>query len=401
MALDLNALRQKMKQQAAKAEGKNPNSNAVFPFSNLQIGDSVRIRFIDDGENNDVFWRERRTRVIPFNSVKQANGEIVANKAYVDIPAFNLKYNEILLSNMPQNYLYKSEDDVIQKKIASFWDMGDDGKQLYYRYGRKKSYVFQGFVRSDGDYEKNKLYRFMINEELFNLIKSSLSNEEIETIPTDAEKGLDFIINVTGKIANINGKPQEVKDYSTSTWSRKETPLTNEEKQSLLETPPFVLKNFIFERPDVEHEQCMLEMFEASMNEQPYDVVRWGKFYKPNNVFFDADGNIRDVKNSTSKPTEIPAVSENTQTFVQVTNNQATVTQPIPQQFVNPVMQGEINFMNQMQQSMVQPMVQPMVQQVAQPTAPQLINQHSEVVNTSSPEDTVKQLMAKFVNPNG
>lgn len=392
MALDIEALRQKMKQATAKAEGKNPNSNAVFPFSNLNIGDSVRIRFVDDGENNDVFWRERRTRVIPFNSVRQANGEIVANKAYVDVPAFNLKYNEILLSNMPANYLYKSEDDVIQKKIAGFWDMGDEGKTLYYRYGRKKSYVFQGFVRSDG-YEKNKLYRFMINEELFNLIKSSLSNEEIEAMPTDTERGLDFIINVTSKMANIGGKPQEVKDYSTSTWSRKETPLTAEERQSLLDNPPYVLKNFIFERPSVEQEQVMLEMFEASINDEPYDVVRWGKSYKPNNVFFDADGNIRDVKNSTNKPSEVPTVTptENTQTFVQVTDNQATVTQPNLDTLSSEQMKQVLMAMQTAQATVEQP----------KQTAPQLINQHSETVSGTSPEDTVKQLMSKFVNLNG
>ena len=117
--------------------------------------------------------------------------------------------------------------------------MGDDGKAMYYRYGRKKTYIFQGFVRSEG-YEKNKIYRFIVNEELFNLIKSFLTNDEIDTIPTDREKGLDFILNVTGKIANINGKPQEVKDYSTSKWSSNETPLTDAENAWLAENKPFV-----------------------------------------------------------------------------------------------------------------------------------------------------------------
>lgn len=387
MSLDIEALRQKMKQATAKAEGKNPNTNAVFPFSNLQIGDSVRIRFIDDGENNDVFWRERRTRVIPFNSVRQANGEVVANKAYVDIPAFNSKYNEILLSNPPSNYLYKNEDDVIQKKISGFWDMGDEGKTLYYRYGRKKSYVFQGFVRSDG-YEKNKLYRFMINEELFNLIKSSLSNEEIEEMPTDTERGLDFIINVTSKIANINGKPQEVKDYSTSTWSRKESSLTDEERASLEANPPYVLKNFIFERPSVEQEQAMLEMFDASINDQPYDVVRWGKIYKPNNIFFDADGNIRDVKNGTSKPVEIPQE--------QVVS--ATVTPTTTTVETNVVENTAPQISSEQMQQVLSAIQQAQVNADAPKTVSSLINQHEESVGSSSPEDTVRQLMAKFVN---
>ena len=405
MALDISKLRAKAQAQAAKAQSQSQVSNTVFPFSSLNVGDSVRIRFIDDGEPNDVFWRERRTRVIPFNSVKQADGQVINNRCWVDVPAFNLKYNELLLSNLPENYLYKSEDDVIQAKIKGFWDMGDEGKTLYYKYGRKKTYIFQGFVRSDG-YDKNKIYRFIVNEELFNLIKSFLTNDEIDTIPTDRERGLDFILNVTGKIANINGKPQEVKDYSTSTWSRKETPLTQEELASLETTPPFVLKDFIFARPSVEQERVMLEMFDASMEDESYDVVKWGKVFKPNNIFFDANGNIKDLKGGSNKPQEVPQAQPMMQQPVyQQPMYQQPVQQPM-QQFVNPMMQGEVNFMNQMQQSMTQPMYapqpivqvveQPMMQQPVQQTAPQLIKEHSETVSGQTPQDVIGNLMSKF-----
>ena len=414
MALDISKLRAKAQAQQAKAQAQQQTSNTVFPFSSLNVGDSVRIRFIDDGEENDVFWRERRTRVIPFNSVKQADGQVINNRCWVDVPAFNLKYNELLLSNLPESYLYKSEDDVIQAKIKGFWDMGDDGKAMYYRYGRKKTYIFQGFVRSEG-YEKNKIYRFIVNEELFNLIKSFLTNDEIDTIPTDREKGLDFILNVTGKIANINGKPQEVKDYSTSTWSRKETPLTQEELASLETTPPFVLKDFIFTRPSVEQERVMLEMFDASMEDEPYDVVKWGKVFKPNNIFFDANGNIKDLKGGSNKSSEIPQAQPMMQQPIQQPVQQL-VQQPV-QQFINPMTQGEVNFINQMQQSMNQPMTQPIpgyihavyeqpAQNVAQPqvimqapvqqTAPQMIKEHSETVTGQSPQEVIGNLMSKF-----
>ena len=375
MTLNIEELRKKAQAQAAKAQLQFPTSNTLFPFSSLKVGDSIRIRFIDDGEQNDVFWRERRARAIPFNSVRQADGTIVNNKCWVDVPAFNLKYNEILMSNLPENYLYKSEDDVINARIKSFWDMGDEGKALYSKYGRKKTYIFQGFVRS-GDFDKNKLYRFVFTEELLTLIKSFLTNNEIEVVPTDIHNGLDFILNVTSKIANINGKPQEVKDYSTSTWSRKNSPLTEEELEALNVTHPYILKDFIFARPDAEKEKVMLEMFDASMNNEPYDVVKWGHVFKPNNIFFDAQGKVKDIKGN-NKSSELPQA--NTTQFVQ----QPMVQQPV-QQFV--------------QQPVQQFVQQPMVQQESQQTltAPQIINQNSQTVTGQSPQDVINNLMSRF-----
>ena len=37
----------------------------------------------------------------------------------------------------------------------------------------------------------------------------------------------------------------------------------------------------------------MMEMYDASYNDEPYDVVKWGKYFKPNNVSFDASGIIK------------------------------------------------------------------------------------------------------------
>lgn len=67
-----------------------------------------------------MFWRERRTRTFEFPSVKQANGQVIYNRCFVDVPAFNLKYDEVIYSDLPEDYLYKSEDDVIQKELKDF-----------------------------------------------------------------------------------------------------------------------------------------------------------------------------------------------------------------------------------------------------------------------------------------
>ena len=295
MTLDLNALRAKYTAETAKIKNTSNNFTAtVFDFRNLKVGDSVRIRFIDDTEPNDVFWRERRTRNLKFNSVKDTTGAVLNQATYVDIPAFNKKFDEVLWSNPPAEYLYANDEDVIQKRIGNFWDGTDAGKELYNKFKRRKTYVMRGFLESDVEgYERNKVYRFIVTEDLFNLISSFMKDTEIAYAPTDKQNGLDFIINVTGKNSNINGKTQEVKDYTTSKYARKETPLTTEELNYLSnnELPPLI--TYVYAKPNAEQETAMVEMFEAIMNDDPYDVARWGKYYKPNNVQFDGEGKFK------------------------------------------------------------------------------------------------------------
>lgn len=293
--LDLNALRAKYAAETAKIKNNSNNfTSQVFDFRNLKVGDSVRVRFIEDSDENPVFWRERRTRNLKFNSVKDTSGAVLNQATYVDIPAFNKKFDEVLWSNLPNEYLYGNDEDVIQKRIGNFWDGTDAGKELYGKFKRRKTYVMRGFLESDVEgYERNKVYRFIVTEDLFNLISSFMSDTEIAYAPTDKVNGLDFIINVTGKNASLNGKTQEVKDYTTSKYARKETPLSEEELNYLQNNELPALLTFIYQKPDAEHEQAMIEMFEAIMNDDPYDVTRWGKFYKPNNVQFDGEGKFK------------------------------------------------------------------------------------------------------------
>ena len=417
MALTIAELRAKV--NSSQRQTSNFDSSSIFSFSKLEIGDQIRIRFVDDGEPNDFFWRTRSTRTLSFDSLKLANGTMLDNRVFVSVPAFNIKKGDVNLSNLPEDYLYYSNDDVINTKIKPLWDGTEEGTKLYNKFGRSERYVFQGFVRADG-YE-TKLYRFVINKDLFNVIYSFITDDEIEHTPSDPIYGRDFILKVTKKIANINGKPQEVKDYSTSKWSSNESPLTDAENAWLASNQPYVLKNFIPARPTAEQEQAMLELFEASFNSEPYDVARWGKIFKPDNIFFDEQGNIKDMKgnkNATTSATEVPQA-----VYQQPVYQQPVYQQPV-QQFANPMTQGEVNFMSQMQQSMTQPMYapnpmaqvveqpvyqqpvyqqapvqpvqQPVIQPVAQPTAPQLIQQNTVEVAGDNPQAVINDILSKF-----
>lgn len=396
MALSIAELRAKI--SSSQKSNSNYDSSSIFSFSKLNIGDQIRIRFVDDGEPNDFFWRTRSTRTLRFDSIKLANGTIMDNRTFVSVPAFNIKKGDVNLSNLPEDYLYYSSDDVINQKIKPLWDGTEEGTKLYNRFGRTERYIFQGFIRAEG-YE-TKLYRFVINKDLFNVIYSFITDDEIEHTPSDMEYGRDFILKVTKKIANINGKPQEVKDYSTSKWSSNESPLTEVEKAWLSENKPFVLKNFIPSRPTKEQENVMLELFEASYNSEPYDVARWGKIFKPDNVFFDEQGNIKDVKggkNATTVATEIPTATQH------VANDVNTMAQPVinnVQPVVNNV-QPNLNFNPQQAvelQNMIQQMVNTTPQQ--QMTAPQLIAQNSETISDTDTQAVINNILNKFnINP--
>lgn len=413
MALSIAELRAKV--NSSQRQTSNFDTSSIFSFSKLNIGDQIRIRFVEDGEANDFFWRTRSTRQLRFDSIRLLNGTIMTNRTFVSIPAFNIKKGDVNLSNLPEDYLYYNTDDVINQKIKPFWDGTEEGTKLYNKFGRQERYIFQGFVRAEG-YE-TKLYRFVINKDLFNVIYSFITDDEIEHTPCDPINGRDFILKVTKKIANINGKPQEVKDYSTSKWSSNESPLSDAENEWLAENNPFILKSFIPLKPSVEQEKAMLELFEASYNSEPYDVARWGKIFKPDNVFFDEQGNIKDLKgnkNTTTTASELPQPHLTSQPAVQpAIQNDANYmygfNQPMVQPVVQPVVQPMVQTMGTVQdpsvymtapvtQPVAQPMVQPAVQPVVQPqmTAPQLIAQNSENVSGQNPQELINDILNKF-----
>ena len=198
MALDLKAMRAKMESKNASTQFQNTSTSSdIFKFGDLKVGDEIRIRFVEDADKtNSFFWRERHSRTLRFDSLLLPNGTTMMKDTYVSVPAFNLKSNETSLDDLPQEYLYKSNEDVIQQKIKGFWIDGDKTSQaLYNKFGKKVTYLFQGFVRSPG-YE-TKLYRFVINKELFNLIKTFMTDSEIEDVPCDVVNGRDFILRVS------------------------------------------------------------------------------------------------------------------------------------------------------------------------------------------------------------
>jgi hypothetical protein len=99
---------------------------------------------------------------------------------------------------------------------------------------------------------------------------------ELEELPTDLMRGLDFRISKTSKGGFA--------DYSSSKWARKETALTEAEQAAIAEHGLFDLSTFLPKKPGEVELKVIKEMFEASVDGQSYDTERWGQYFRPAGV---------------------------------------------------------------------------------------------------------------------
>lgn len=254
----LDEIRAKLQSQQARGENKGGGGDrAMYPFWNTPEGQSSTIRFLPDADpTNTFFWVERLVIKLPFQGVKGGDDKEVI----VQVPCMEM-YGEscpIISETRPW-----WKDPELQAVARKYW--------------KKKSYLFQGFVVNSAFEEKelpeNPIRRFAINSSIFDIIKSSLMNPEMEDLPIDYQNGRDFKLTKTtkGQFAN----------YSTSNWSFKTRPLGAAEAGAIEQYGLFNLKEFLPKKPDAAELNAIKEMFQASVNQEAYDADRWGNFYKP------------------------------------------------------------------------------------------------------------------------
>lgn len=260
MATSLAEIRAKLQAQDTRSAGggRSPGDNAIYPHWNISEGSSTRIRFLPDGNaNNDFFWAERLMIRLPFAGVK---GQADSKPVIVQVPCVEM---------------YKEACPILAEvrgwfKDASLEDMGR-------KYWKKKSYLFQGFVRenalADDKAPDNPIRRFVISPQIFNLIKAALMDPELENLPTDYTAGLDFTVTKTSKGGYA--------DYSTSKWSRRESALTADEQAAIDTHGLYNLTDFLPKQPGEVELKVIKEMFEASVDGEAYDAERWGQYYRP------------------------------------------------------------------------------------------------------------------------
>lgn len=260
MATTLAEIRAKLAATENRGNNKSQSGgdNAIYPHWNIAEGSTARLRFLPDGNTkNSFFWAERAMIRLPFAGVK---GQADSKPVVVQVPCMEM---------------YGAACPVLAEVRPWFKDPSLE--EMGRKYWKKKSYVFQGFVRenalSDDKVPANPIRRFTISPQIFNIIKAALMDPEMEELPTDLQRGLDFQIVKTSKGGYA--------DYSTSKWSRKESALTAEEQAAIDEHGLFNLSDFLPKQPTEVELKVIKEMFEASVDGQPYDPDRWGNYYKP------------------------------------------------------------------------------------------------------------------------
>ena len=157
------------------------------------------------------------------------------------------------------------------------WFKDKSLEEMGRKYWKKRLYIFQGFVVEDALKEDNTpdnpIRRFIIGPQIFQTIKSALMDPELEELPTDYLRGVDFRIAKTSKGGFA--------DYSTSKWSRRERSISDADKAAIEQFGLFNLSDFLPKKPTDVELKVMKEMFEASVDGEAYDMDRWGQYFKP------------------------------------------------------------------------------------------------------------------------
>ena len=254
----LAEIRAKLKEQENRSSGGSGGDNAIYPFWNLKEGESATVRFLPDGdENNTFFWQERLMIKLPFAGVK---GESDSRPVQVQVPCMEM-YGETcnVLSEVRGWFKDKNLEDMGRK------------------YWKKRSYVFQGFVTDnplkEDNTPENPIRRFIIGPQIFQIIKGALMDPDMNELPTDYTAGVDFRISKTSKGGYA--------DYSTSTWSRKDRALSEDEYKAVENNGLFTLSDYLPKKPGDVEVEAIKEMFEKSVDGEAYDMEKFGSYFRP------------------------------------------------------------------------------------------------------------------------
>jgi len=275
----LQEIRQRIAAQENKQQKSSGSSdNTIYPHWNMDEGTTATFRFLPDADpKNEFFWVERQVIKLPFNGVK---GDPSSKQVIVQVPCMEM-YGEtcpVLAEVRP-------------------WYKDESLKELANKYWKKRSYIFQGFVRQnplgDDTTPANPVRRFIISPQIIPIIKTGLMDPEMEELPTHYTRGLDFVVRKTSKGGYA--------DYSTSNWARKETPLTEAEQAAIDAHGLFSLSDFLPKKPTEAEIRIIKEMFDASVDGLPYDNEKWGNYFRPYGLDAPTTSNAP-VAESTSTP---------------------------------------------------------------------------------------------------
>ena len=295
----LAEIRAKLKsQEVNRSTSQTGGDNAIYPHWNIAEGSEAVLRFLPDKDTtNTFFWTERNMIKLPFAGIK---GQTDSRPVQVQVPCMEM---------------YGKTCPVLTEVRPWFKDksMEDMGR----KYWKKKSYIFQGFVTTNPLAEdstpENPIRRFIIGPQIFNIIRSALLDPEMEEMPTDYVKGVDFRINKTTKGGYA--------DYSTSKWSRRERALDEAERAAVETHGLHNLGDFRPKEPTEAEVKIIKELFENSVEGEAFDLEQYGQYYRPAGMAYQA-------KPQVSVPTASPVTETATAPAVAPATESAPAAAP-------------------------------------------------------------------------
>ena len=270
----LAEIRAKLQAQDTRSSGgKSGGDNAIYPHWNISEGTTATLRFLpDSNSSNTFFWAERAMIRLPFQGIK---GQVDSKPITVQVPCMEM-WEPVgscpILAEVRPWF-----------KDSSLEDMGR-------KYWKKKSYVFQGFVREnplDEESPENPIRRVIMGPQLFNIIKASLMDPDMEELPTDYNKGIDFRVVKTSKGGYA--------DYSTSNWARKESALSEVENNAISTYGLYDLNDFLPKKPNEAEVGIIKQMFEDSVDGKAYDSEKYSQYFRPSGVQLPDNGSAKTV----------------------------------------------------------------------------------------------------------
>jgi len=264
----LAEIRAKLQASSQQNSSQGGGDNAIFAHWNIAEGQTATVRFLPDADpNNTFFWIERNMIKLPFAGVK---GDTNSKPVTVQVPCMEM---------------WGETCPILQEVRPWFKDKSLE--EMGRKYWKKKSYLFQGFVvdskLQEDKVPENPIRRFIMSSQIFNIVKNALMDSEIEELPTDYVRGLDFKIAKTSKGGYA--------DYTTSNWSRRERALSEAENEAIAKHGLFDLKTFLPKKPTDVELKVIKEMFEASVDGEAFDMDRWGQYFKPDGMRGNYNGN--------------------------------------------------------------------------------------------------------------
>lgn len=252
--------------QREKKSGNNTGTkrtggdNASYPFWNLATGTSAAVRFLPDGDpENMFFWASREVIKLPFAGV--VGGDYPTDKEVtVTVPCANM-------FGMPCPIITHTKP----------WWNDEAKKDLARKYWKKKSYIFQGFVvkspMAEESVPENPIRRFVINPSIFTVIEKSLITGDMEDMPTDLVGGREFNIDKAQKGQWAN--------YAASSWSMKSRPLSETELTAIEHHGLHNLTTALGPKPGAAEMEIIEAMFKDSLAGNPFDTAAYGEYYRP------------------------------------------------------------------------------------------------------------------------